>query len=209
MTTFVASFLTRELIGSLVNALLRPVYLRMRADERQARRFFALLNAADCYPFCVEVDPCGLWILNEPSDDYDRGFFEENDTEPITAIPRAHDTLAPNGATTAGHGSATSPEGANGAQIDRILDENLRKARGHDAAQSSPAPAPTGADAPAPAAHSADHPQDAGTTRHTPAPPHPRAEAPAAAESAPIPPQAQQPENATAPRSASTSSRRG
>lgn len=77
MTTAAASHLNRELICSLVNALLRPVFLRMRADARQERRFFALLNACDCYPFCVEVDPCGLWVLDAPSSDYDRGFWDD------------------------------------------------------------------------------------------------------------------------------------
>lgn len=77
MTTAVASFLLRELICSLLNALLRPVFLRMREDARHERRFFNLLNACDCFPFCVEVDPHGLWLLDAPSDDYDRGFWED------------------------------------------------------------------------------------------------------------------------------------
>ncbi len=77
MTTCTALHLLRALIGALLNALLRPVFLRMREDQRHARRFFALLNACDCYPYCVEVDPHGLWILDQPSDDYDRGFWED------------------------------------------------------------------------------------------------------------------------------------
>lgn len=77
MSTDVALVLLRELIRSLLDALLRPVFLRMREDARHERRFLGLLNACDCHPFCVEIGPHGLWILDQPSDDHDRGFWED------------------------------------------------------------------------------------------------------------------------------------
>ncbi|AHF94048.1 hypothetical protein OPIT5_04040 [Opitutaceae bacterium TAV5] len=54
----------RWLISELLNALLRPVYLRAGGDSL---RFLRLLDACDCYPFVVEVGG-GLWILDEPTD---------------------------------------------------------------------------------------------------------------------------------------------
>lgn len=67
------AFLLRWYLRELVNALLRPVFVAWRDAEREGRddraavlqlRFLSLLNSADCYPFCVQVDPCGLWILS-------------------------------------------------------------------------------------------------------------------------------------------------
>jgi hypothetical protein len=67
-------FVNRWLICELINALLRPMFCRWRAAERDGRAheryeslFFRLLDRCDCYPFCVEVDHCGLWILDEPT----------------------------------------------------------------------------------------------------------------------------------------------
>lgn len=64
-------FWLRWLLRELVEKLLRPVFLRYRdaaragdaeAALRGELRFLRLLDAADCYPFRVSVDRCGLWI---------------------------------------------------------------------------------------------------------------------------------------------------
>lgn len=66
------AFLLRWYLRELVNALLRPVFVAWRRAEREGRalraevlhlRFLTLLNSADCFPFCVRVDPYGLWIM--------------------------------------------------------------------------------------------------------------------------------------------------
>lgn len=71
------AFLNRWWIRQLVNALLRPMFIRYRTaqaegNEAAARRFLRLFDrllfTCDCYPFCIEVDRCGLWILDEPSE---------------------------------------------------------------------------------------------------------------------------------------------
>ncbi|RRJ96793.1 hypothetical protein Ga0100231_023785 [Opitutaceae bacterium TAV4] len=67
MTPSAFLIFNRWLIRELLNALLRPVYLRAGCDSL---RFLRLLDACDCYPFCVEVGG-GLWILDAPSDDFD------------------------------------------------------------------------------------------------------------------------------------------
>lgn len=74
------AFLLRWYLRALVNALLRPVFVAWRDAEREGRarraevlhlRFLTLLNRADCYPFCVQVDPSGLWIMTrEEADTY-------------------------------------------------------------------------------------------------------------------------------------------
>jgi hypothetical protein len=65
-------------ICELLNAVLRPMFCRYKKAERagDAARFdrcellfLRMLNACDCYPFCVEVGQ-GLWILDEPSEEY-------------------------------------------------------------------------------------------------------------------------------------------
>lgn len=65
----------RWLIRKLIDALFRPMFARWkdavresRPHERYEHLFFLLLHHCDCYPFCVEVDRCGLWILDEPSE---------------------------------------------------------------------------------------------------------------------------------------------
>ncbi len=77
MSTSALLILNRWWIRELVNALLRPMFVRYREAERAGDahraevcelRFLRLLNFCDCYPFCIEVDPCGLWILDEPSE---------------------------------------------------------------------------------------------------------------------------------------------
>lgn len=86
-------FFNRWLIRELLNAVLRPMFVRLRlasivsddnltapsaAAARYQRLFDRLLFSCDCYPFCVEVDRCGLWILDEPSDQDDFGFGIED-----------------------------------------------------------------------------------------------------------------------------------
>lgn len=70
--------LNRWFIGELISAVLRPMFCRYKDAERAgdvARfdrcqiLFLKMLNACDCYPFCIEVGQ-GLWILDEPSEDY-------------------------------------------------------------------------------------------------------------------------------------------
>lgn len=79
------AFFTRWLCRELVNMRLRPMFCRYReaerlGDIRRAERcellFFTLLNRTDCYPFCIEVDRCGLWVLDEPSQE-DFGSWED------------------------------------------------------------------------------------------------------------------------------------
>jgi hypothetical protein len=65
----------RWFIRELINALLRPMFVRYRSEvgvgvvkSRYERLFWRMLDCCDCWPFCVEVDRCGFWILDEPSE---------------------------------------------------------------------------------------------------------------------------------------------
>ena len=83
------SVLNRWWIGELLNALLRPMFCRMRAakraglvllEERFEWKFLSLLNACPCFPFLVIADDCGLWILEGEAADEARDRMEEEDS---------------------------------------------------------------------------------------------------------------------------------
>lgn len=80
-------FLTRWWIRELINAALRPMFFRYRQAERDGETakatrcellFFRMLNRCDCFPFCIEIDRWGFWILDEPSEQDD---FWRNDEQ--------------------------------------------------------------------------------------------------------------------------------
>lgn len=82
------SVLNRWWIGELLNALLRPVWLRARSEERgavsngrKAERFYRLLNACPCFPYLVIADDCGLWILEGEAADEARDRMEDGEGE--------------------------------------------------------------------------------------------------------------------------------
>lgn len=78
------AFFSRWWIRELLNALLRPMFVRyrtQRADRNEQladvyeHRFFRLLNACDCHPFAVIVDQFGMWITDDPRDLEDDASF--------------------------------------------------------------------------------------------------------------------------------------
>lgn len=85
MTTHVALFINREFIYSLLNAILRPMFCRYKDAQRvgdmarfqRCQLFFLrMLDACDCYPFCIEAGQ-GLFILDEPSKEDDHDMIDE------------------------------------------------------------------------------------------------------------------------------------
>ena len=65
MTLATLSHLNRWWIGELLNALLRPVFIRQGGADA---RFLRLVAACDCWPFAVGRDDHQLWISDRPED---------------------------------------------------------------------------------------------------------------------------------------------
>jgi hypothetical protein len=88
MNAAALSFFLTWWIGVLLNALLRPSFVRYRCakaagDEVGAQRYLrffdGLLFSCDCYPYGVSMDRFGLWITLDGPDyfeDYPDSGFE-------------------------------------------------------------------------------------------------------------------------------------
>lgn len=88
MSLQAVAFVNRWWIRELINAALRPMFIRYRQAElagamhrkdRCELLFFRMLSRCDCFPFCIEVDRCGFWILDEPSEQDD--FWRNDDVD--------------------------------------------------------------------------------------------------------------------------------
>lgn len=86
------TFLLNEWIRQLLNALLRPMFIRVRLAkleetaegtaraERYQRLFDRLLFSCDCHPYSVILDRWGLWILdNQEMRDFESTIGLEED----------------------------------------------------------------------------------------------------------------------------------